>query len=99
MLWGPWYFEVRALGALVVIVGDLRAFVLVDALGAMMLLGFRCLWGLILYLWTSILKVLKNMDFNLKRFLAIYGIFILISEILMSSNHSLYYVLCIAIGS
>ncbi len=37
MLLGPWYFEVLwALGALVVvvlIVGDLRAFVLVDALG------------------------------------------------------------------
>jgi hypothetical protein len=32
----------------VLIVGDLRAFVLVDALGTMMFLGFRCLWGLVL---------------------------------------------------
>ncbi len=30
------------------IVGDLRAFVIVDALGTNMLLGFRCLWGLVL---------------------------------------------------
>jgi hypothetical protein len=37
-----------ALGALVLIVGHLRAFVLVDDLGTMMLLGFRCLWGLVL---------------------------------------------------
>jgi hypothetical protein len=38
----------RYFGALVLIVGDLRAFVLVDASRTMMLLGFRCLWGLVL---------------------------------------------------
>jgi hypothetical protein len=48
VLWG-W----GGLGALVLIVGDLRAFMLVDALGTMMLLGFRFLWGLVLMIFQS----------------------------------------------
>jgi hypothetical protein len=34
-----------------------------------------------------ILKIFFNMDLNRKQFLAIYGIFILMPEILMGSNH------------
>ncbi len=34
-----------------------------------------------------ILKVLRNMDLNLESLLAIYGIFILMPEISMGSNH------------